>query len=100
MKVVELKVEELASQGFVQAVRRLAECRSLGVKDHKAVRTLAKTVQDKVNQVKELVEKNEKLDDAIAEVVRLEGCHITAHGCLKAALSPQDFMALGELVEE
>jgi hypothetical protein len=99
MSMVELKVEVIASKGFVQAVSRLAECRGLSHDDNAAVVKLAKLVQSKINDLKKLVEENEKLDDLINESVCCQGCSISHGAIAQAGLAPSDVLALGDLMQ-
>jgi hypothetical protein len=98
---VELKVEVVASKGFVEAVQRLANCRTLALKDHAAVLRLCKCVQKTVAELQQVSLKGEDelFTSKLSESVSLEGCTLSAGVIDKAGLSPQNTLALEGFIE-
>jgi hypothetical protein len=98
---VELKHSVVASKGFVQAVQRLSECRTLNLKDHAATIKLCKLVQNVVDKLRAEAEKgDEHLTSELDKTCSLEACGISRGAITQAGLSPQDCMALEEIIGE
>jgi hypothetical protein len=98
---VELKHSTVASKGFVQAVQRLSECRTLNLKDHAATIKLCKLVQNVVNSLRAEAEKgDEYLNSELDKTISLEAGAISRGAIAQASLSPQDCLALEEVIGE
>lgn len=105
MSTVQLKAEVLVTKGFVQALTRLSECRTLSAKDFASVLRLSRAAQLTFKTITDLQKANGENVDAevtakLNEELTLEGCNISLNATVQSKLSPQDVLSLEEFLEQ